>query len=247
MSFYSRLAEHYDLLFPFDELQFSFLEKVLDRDGSVAPHRYLDIGCGTGTMLSAFSDRFAQVYGLDLDPSLLALAAQKMLPGEGKKVDLLEGDMRNLRGFFPEEEFSFITCLGNTLVHITSSAAIIDFLLSVRSIMEGQGVFVFQIINYDRILDQGIRGLSPIVTEGISFERYYSLPKENGLIDFDTVLNDTEEEGDEVTATVELYPVRKEEMERSLLSAGFTKCTFYGDFNGSSWKPDSLLLIGVCS
>ena len=257
MSFYSSIASWYDLLFPFDEEQFNFLSSTLDplsctcpgiRAGNepVSRQKYLDIGCGTGTMLSAFSDRFKHLCGLDSDPALLALAAKKLLPGEGKKVDLLEGDMANLFSLFHDEEFSFITCLGNTIPHLRNPDSMLQFLKSVRELLALDAWFVFQIIGYDRILDSRERGLPTIERGDVTFERYYSEPKQNGMIDFDTILSDPENDI-EIKNSIELFPVRKAQMEEFLSAAGFSHFCFFGDFKAGPWTPDSSLLVGVCS
>lgn len=257
MSFYSSIASWYDLLFPFDETQFNFLASVLDpgscpcpglRAGNtpVSRQKYLDIGCGTGTMLSAFSDRFKHLCGLDSDPALLAIAAKKLLPGEGKKVDLLEGDMINLFSLFHDEEFSFITCLGNTIPHLRSPDNMLQFFKSVRELLGLDACFVFQVIGYDRILDSHERGLPTIERGDISFERYYSEPKQNGMIDFDTILTDPENDV-EIRNSIELFPVRQKQIDDFLSSAGFTNRCYFGDFLGAPWTPESSLLVGVCS
>jgi SAM-dependent methyltransferase len=173
----------------------------------VSRRAYLDVGCSTGTLLSAFSDRFDKLVGIDLDPELLKLAAKKMLPGERKKVELLEEDARALphcsRG-----GISLVTCLGNTLPHLTGPGEVGKFLSSVRDLLERDGVFVFQTINYDRVLDGGLRGLPTIERGEVSFERYYSALRDDGLIDFDTIFTDPENEIEE-KYSFPLVPIRR--------------------------------------
>jgi SAM-dependent methyltransferase len=243
MSFYSGIAPYYDLIFPFDEVQAGFLRSAMahvDRRG------FLDIGCATGTILSEFAGKFDKVTGIDLDPALLRLAAEKMMPGEEKKVELLETDMRELSTVFPEEVFSFITCLGNTIPHLGGPGELRSFLKNVHNLLETGGVFVFQTINYDRILDKHVRGLPTIEQNDISFERYYSLPDNRGMITFDIVLDDPSRET-EYRDSQKLYPVRKADMEKCLLEVGFTRTQYYGDYSGIKYDEDSALLIGVCS
>ena len=257
MEFYTSIAPFYDLIFPFDETQIAFLNAVLEpavykidgvRSGEKSvPHRsFLDIGCGSGTILSEYSDRFDKLVGIDLDPELLKLAARKLFPGEENKVELLEEDIMEMENVFRTDCFSFITCLGNTLPHLTGPGNIPNFLKMVYERLESEGVFVFQTINYDRILDDGLRGLQTIENGEVSFERYYSAPKNNGLIDFDTILTDAGNEF-EVTNTVELFPVRKAQIEKYLQAAGFKNCHFYGSYRGEPYREESMLCIGVCA
>lgn len=257
MSFYSSIAAYYDLLFPFDQAQFRFLETVIDPSCGECPgvrsgeeklpgHAFLDIGCGTGTMLSALSGEFKKVVGVDGDEGLLALAAEKMLPGEGKKAEFLDEDMLELEEVLGEDEFDLVTCLGNTLPHLTRPADIHKLLTSACNLLENRGSFVFQIINYDRVLTQDLRGLPSINKEDVTFERYYSEPKADGTIDFDTVLTDPEHKV-EIRNSIPLFPITKAQMEEFLKASGFGRWTFYGDWAGNPWTPDSFMLIGVCS
>ncbi len=256
MAFYASIAPWYDLLFPFDEELGAFINQALDpgpagtvgvRAGkeAVSRHSFLDVGCGTGTVLSYLTDRFERVVGLDTDTSLLSLAAKKVLPGEGKKVDIIEGDMNLLRSYFPQEAFCFVSCLGNTLAHASGPDSLVGVLGSIRELLETGGVFVFQTINYDRILDNLERGLPTIERGEVSLTRLYSLPKQNGLIDFDTILTDAETET-EIRNSVELYPARKNQLQEYLSAVGFKDVRFYGDFKGADWTPYSFLCIGVC-
>ena len=257
MSFYTSIAPYYDLLFPFDLTQMKFLEAVVDpqlngisgiRDGfqPVSRRSFLDVGCGSGTILSEFTDRFNKLVGIDLDSELLKLAAKKMFPGEEKKVELFDEDMMEMETLLRQDTFSLITCLGNTIPHLTGSDQIPRFFKMIYDRLETQGVFVFQTINYDRILDADLRGLPTIQTGEVTFERYYSSPKKNGLIDFVTILSNAENEK-ELTNSVELYPVRKVQIEKHLQTANFTYCSFYGSYDGEPYSQDSMLLIGVCS
>lgn len=257
MSFYSSIAAYYDLLFPFDQAQFRFLETVIDPACGECPgvrageeklpgHAFLDIGCGTGTMLSALSDRFKKIVGVDGDEGLLALAAEKMLPGEGKKAEFLDESILELEEVLGEDEFDLITCLGNTLPHLTKPTEIHACLSSACNLLENGGVFVFQNINYDRILNNNLRGLPTIAKEDVTFERYYSEPRPDGTVTFDTILTDPEHDA-EIRNSIPLFPITKSQMEQFLKGAGFGRWAFYGDWAGSPWTPESFMLIGVCS
>lgn len=59
--------------------------------------RLLDAGCGTGMLAIEAANRGAEVVAVDLSPTLVALAAERLAvnPGAGK-VTFLVGDMREL-------------------------------------------------------------------------------------------------------------------------------------------------------
>jgi SAM-dependent methyltransferase len=58
--------------------------------------RVLDIGCGTGSLMLPVLEEFreAEVFGIDLDPTLLALA-EKRLAEFGDRVHLVRTDLRD--------------------------------------------------------------------------------------------------------------------------------------------------------
>jgi SAM-dependent methyltransferase len=72
----------------------------------------LDVACGTGAHLAELRRGFA-VEGLDLDPELLAVAAER-LPG----VRLYEGDMRS---FDLGRRFDVVTCLFSSVGYLLSA------------------------------------------------------------------------------------------------------------------------------
>lgn len=58
--------------------------------------RVLDLGCGTGSLMLRVLEEFpkAEVYGIDFDPTLLALA-EKRLGKFGERVYLVQTDLRD--------------------------------------------------------------------------------------------------------------------------------------------------------
>jgi glycine/sarcosine N-methyltransferase len=245
MSFYSGIATYYDVLFPYDDEEIFFLRRILANVKDSHSKDFLDVGCATGAVLSAVSGQFRKLIGLDLNPDLLKIAGEKLYPSQIKKIELLEENMMNLGMLFPSESFGGITCLGNTLPHLTDQAAIESFFSQVNKALSEGGVFIFQTINYNRILDSDIRGLPIIEREGITFERYYSAVKKDGLIVFDVILSDAAKDLD-IRESISLRPYKKEDFERCLRSAGFSRMEFFGDYAGSSYGAESPLLIGAC-
>jgi len=245
MNFYTSIAPYYDRIFPLDGTVIRFLSNSVDSaEKPLSRRSFLDIGCATGTVLSALSGRFDRLAGIDLDSALVALATKK-LGAEGVTADLRVADMLKLEAEFPNERFSLVTCLGNTLPHLTGKGQMERFFGSVYRCLEDGGVFIFQIINYDRILDGHIRGLPVIERPGLTFTRMYPEQRPDGLLDFETILRDTGTNV-EIRNSVALNPVRKDRMQELLCTAGFGSTVFYGSYAGDGYRSDSFLEIGVC-
>ena len=65
----------------------------------------LDIGCGTGNLLSLISERYdAEIAGVDLTPKMLNIARIKI----GDKADLKLGDSEYLP--FDNDKFDMVIC-----------------------------------------------------------------------------------------------------------------------------------------
>lgn len=61
------------------------MRRTLDRLGLAGHERVLDVGCGTGTLLSAVQSRSpaAALTGVDLVPAMIAIARTKVSPNVG--------------------------------------------------------------------------------------------------------------------------------------------------------------------
>jgi len=65
----------------------------------------LDIGCGTGNLLSFISSKYStEISGVDISPKMLQIANEKL----GDVADLREGDSANLP--FDDESFDMVIC-----------------------------------------------------------------------------------------------------------------------------------------
>lgn len=75
---FGRLAERYDSVRPVDDNWWEVYELV-ERAADLRGRRVLDIGCGTGRLSAALSQRaHAKVWGVDASPEMLAVAREKV-------------------------------------------------------------------------------------------------------------------------------------------------------------------------
>jgi ubiquinone/menaquinone biosynthesis C-methylase UbiE len=96
-----------------NEIPREFIKKYLQPSDVV-----LDAGGGTGLNAIMMAQRYTQVTLLDLSPRVLELAARNIKSvGLAAKIELVEGDITNLRAF-PDAAFSFVTCVGGSLSYV---------------------------------------------------------------------------------------------------------------------------------
>ena len=237
MKFYSSIADHYDYIFPYNPMHNTF---VLSSVTSPENKSLLDIGCGTGNLSLKLAESFSSVSAIDLDQEMITKADKKVQ--KQQNIDFICMNMMDILKVFGENRFDSVMSFGNTLVHLNDSIMINQFFSSVRKTLKPSGRFLIQIINYDRILQDNIKGLSTIENEHIRFERKYNYIKKENTVEFLTSL--TVKSADEILEnTVNLYPLLHSELHSLLKQNNFEKIHFYGDFKKGSFSADSIPLI----
>lgn len=234
MAFYTDISYYYNKIFPISKVTVDFLKDII---GS-PPKKVLDVACGTGEYAIELEKQGYILQAVDLDGKMIEKSRNL-----GSKVKFMQGNMLNLGKDFNEEKFDAIYCIGNSLVHLDNLIEIQRFLQDVHKLLKERGVFIFQIINYDRIIANGVRSLPTIENEEVplTFERLYDLDKASGKIKFQTILK---VENKELKNEVHLIPLLHDEAVSMLKSAGFSKINVYGDFKRSYYdKLNSYALI----
>lgn len=223
---YNNYAKYFDMIFPANKTTVDFL------DTHLRGNKVLDIGCGSGEYAIALHNRKYDITGIDLDAEMIKYAKLKNEHINFKVENMLEMD--NMK-------YDSLYCIGNTLVHLPTRENIQTFLNSCYSKLEN-GNLILQIINYERVLDQNIPSLPTIENQGITFERNYSIGKEK--VTFSTILTAPEET---YSDSVELLPIKKEELEMMLKTAGFTSIQSYAGFSDKPYHKDSYALVIVAT
>jgi len=222
MSFYSDFAERYEAIFPFREAVYQFLRR------RIAPgSRVLDVGCGTGHYCGRLAADGYLATGLDLDPKMIEVAQARYPRAAFRQLD-----MRDLARLSPG--FGAAFCIGNTLAHLPR-ADYPAFLRALAARLSPGARWVFQVMNWDAILDRGGHAFTPRgLGTGIVFERAYrDLSEER--VRFVTRLVSGGRQVFEGEAW--LYPVRAEAYRGLHAAAGFAELEHLGDFDGRPFSP----------
>lgn len=238
-TFYQSIAPYYDNIFPLSDV----LRKFLFSTGIRREDDILDIGCATGEVALYLAPRSRTVTAIDLDGDLVEIAGHKLKELGGDNVTFMVGDMNDVDIMFRPGQFTTVLCLGNTIVHLPSAGAINDLFRKVAGIMADSGRFIFQILNYEKILSQTIVELPLIDNDKITFERRYDHDIHKPLLSFNTRLT-VKATSEVIDNSIDLYPVRPRELLEMPSRDLFRSVRLFGAFDGRAFGEENDLFIG---
>mgnify|MGYP006278144471 CR=1 FL=1 len=235
MAFYEEFSKYYDDIFKFDSQKLYFLQKMFEEK---VAGKILDIGTGTGTYAVKLAKKNYEITGIDLNKNMLKKARQKTKSAKiKKKPSFIELNMKDILHAFESGSFSGAYSIGNVLVHLEDKETIKDVTGDLYQLLGDKGRLVIQIINYERILKQNIKGLPTIINEdeNISFIRNYNFKSNSKKIEFHTILKIKDSE-QIFENRIELYPLLPDELKQILKDNGFTNIKSYGSFNQDEFE-----------
>lgn len=237
--FYREITPYYDRIFPGDPAAAGFITRRAGTAGGLC----VDVGCAGGTLALELAAAGFRVLGIDASSELITVA-EKKAAGHPKAADVTfrVTDMMRLAETCPPGEASAVSCLGNTLVHLTDTTAMVAFFSQAAAVLEKGAPLVLQIINYDRILDHYIKELPTIETDDLRFERSYLRPLDGGCMTFRTRLT-LKKTGEVLSNAVPLFPLRRGHLEQLLDEAGFGRVSCFADFEEHPVTDKSLALV----
>ncbi|MDW7651104.1 MAG: class I SAM-dependent methyltransferase [Bacillota bacterium] len=240
--FYETLAVYYDEIFPAEPTKISFLDKQFKMNGAV---RILDSACGTGTYTLELARLGYETWGIDLEANMVEAARQKA-NRQNLNACFQVSDMR--RADKLGKTFDGLFCIGNSLAHLLHEKDLAQALSAMYHALGDGGIAVIQIVNFDRIMALGDTELPLIERENLRFIRTYRPRSEHSLI-FDSVLEVKTEERviSRLQNSVKLRPIRKRDLEKYLLAAGFSEIRTFGNFKEEPYRDDSAATVMVAA
>ncbi|NOZ13515.1 MAG: class I SAM-dependent methyltransferase [Acidobacteria bacterium] len=235
---YESLASVYEEIFSLNPEALAFIQKQLPppgRDTTV-----LDIGCATGELCRRLSALGYSVTGAEPDREMLALAKKR----SHGKIPFYPIGMEDTGTHFPENSFTAVLCLGNTLAHLQNPNAVQSFFNDVKSLLSPGGRFVFQIVNFDRLSPEHLPEFPVIERNNIRFIRKYEWTENGGAIRFITTL-ENKSGGTRQTGECRLFPAKQKQLSGALTKAGFSGQSWFGNYKGDPFLPDSPATICV--
>lgn len=202
---YHSLTKIYDKLFPLNEDMANWIaESELSR-------KILDIGCGTGSLLEYLAKKGWDTMGMEPD-SGMASSAKK------KSCCIKEEGMTNLDSV--HEQFSHISCLGNTLPHLKTEKELLDFFEMVYARLEEEGLFFIQIINFSLLLNEDNYNFPDLNMDGFLFQREYIKSDDKVIFRISLIDEKTgkSEDGEQILSPFSFWDILSR-----LKKAGFSK------------------------
>ncbi len=228
MSFYKVLTPYYDDIFPTNEKTLAFLAgHFQDRA------KLLDVGAGTGNMAISLAQQGFHLTAMEPEEGM---AEQIRLKAQSQQLPITVTTNTMQQFGTLDETYQGIYCIGNTLAHLHDMEDIRAFFQQTFEKLQPEGVFIFQIVNFDKK-----DFFFPVIEkEGFLFERQYERDGEHML--FTTTLST--KEGAQ-TNTISLYPATAAQLRPLLEACGFESITAYGNFASKTYDCDAPALIMV--
>jgi SAM-dependent methyltransferase len=221
---YNDIADIYLEIFPLNQAFLDFLPKYLGDPGSAV----LDLGCGPGDYVDALSRSGYRSVGIDSSAVMIEQAQEKR---QGIFYHLSFSEINQLDG-----DFDCIYCVGNSLSYLPQDA-LKPFLTDVFQLLKPFGVFILQVVNWDRHRETRSSDF-PVNTlsEGRTFHRSYEWMDDSKVI-FHTEIRHAGET--QQSWSDPLYPKYFEPITGDLRGLGLTINGQFGDYTGAAFDPKS--------
>ena len=237
--FYDALSEDYDRFVNWQarvSSEMPFFRSLFERYGV---ERVLDVACGTGQHAIAFAQEGYEVTATDL--------SQAMVDRARANVEEAGVDVAVYRLGFGElakalsNPHDVVTCLGNSLPHLTTEDSLVEALRDIASVLKPGGALLVQNRNFDRVLARQERFMPPKMHRSKDkewiFFRFYDL---DGVQVRFNIVRLYRQGNEEWTARVEQTRLRAwqhEELLRLLGDAGLGVVSAHGSYRGEGFDP----------
>ena len=222
MNVYDLIAEHYSELFPLEAEKLDFIRHLCP-----LPGRLCDAGCATGDLAVGLHQRGYDIYGLDLNAKMIGIAKEKAsgIRASGE----LAFHQANIADILQFGTCNGVLCFGNTLPHLPDQTALRHFFSAVYQSLQEHGVFIVEVLNYDRILAEKKMDFKDKETDAFIFKRRYDfLP--DGNIKFTITFTDKRHHTTHSDFTV-LHPLQRQTLLTLFEQTGFRSVATYSDYS----------------
>jgi len=214
-----------------------FLQRQLE---ALRAKRVVDAACGTGRHAIALAQLGYEVVGADPSAGMIERARHNAQQ-EGVAVRFEVAGFGELQAALGSG-FDALLCLGNSLPHANSPAALQAALADLNHCLRHGGLLLVQNRNFDAVLQRRERWMEPQShrQEGSEwlFLRFYDFLSDGALrFNLITLHRQDDEPWQQRVLSARLWPWRQQELLEALPKTGFEDAICYGDNLGAPFDP----------
>ena len=220
-----------------------YLEKIRNARGSV-----LEAGSGTGRLFAGALKNGADIYGIDISPSMIGILKKKLSREQQKRISL-----QNIVDFRLDKKFGLVIASFRVFMHLTGKMDQLSALNNVWDHLNREGEFIFDVFVPDlKLLQTGMDRVTDFDAEyepGNRVKRTSSSKPDlvNQILNvtFRFEWNEQEKNYTGEWKTTMRYFFRFE-LEHLVERSKFRKYRIIGDFLGNELTSDSKEFIVIC-
>jgi SAM-dependent methyltransferase len=241
---YEDILEYYLELFPLEEARIRFIEALAWESPAVRTGRIpriLDMGCSAGITALALAQRGLNLTGIDHRKTLIHSAARRAGRIQNSPRFFCM-DMRDCLTYFSPVSFDVILCLRDEFPLLGSREEVCSLFRQIHKLLAPGGIFIFELANYDRVLEEGLTELPPLTSLRVRYTRSYAVLGEN-CVRLTTSLRSFNGYPIFIEEYL-LYPLGQGELTGLLGENCFSESVLYQDFKRTPLSTDSFRLVG---
>ncbi len=222
-----------------------FILELLRRE-KIKAKKFLDLGCGTGTMTRIFAKKGYDVTGLDISTDMLIVASEKSID-ENLSIFYINQSMSELELI---DNYDLIYSTNDSLNYLLTEAEILSTFKSVYKYLSNNGLFVFDLNTIYRFKSYGNKVFKESTDDFLYvWENEFDEKTNINTYNVDMFVKD----GETYSRSVEEHMERGYEhalIKKMLSECGFKEIKMYGniDFDTNLEKKDKIYFVAkkVC-
>lgn len=242
--FYDQFASQYDEMTLFEsriEKEKNFFETLKNKYNFKSA---LDVGCGTGAHSIILSSLGIDTIGID--PSLGMIEKAKLNAKNYNNIKFYQETLEQ-HSERNQNKYDAIFFMGNGLAHITEKTKLNNFINSLKNMLSENSIFVFQILNYDKIFIEKEKIINIRDVKDKLYIRFYDF-LDNNKINFNILIIQKENSNilKHKLISTSLYGYTYSEILKLFTEFGFEILNEYGDLNMNDYtikNSQNLILV----
>ena len=242
MEFIQNLAEYYDELYPVTNSEANFFISLCNY--YTQPAKFLQIGCGTGSLAHILAKSGSDVTGLEVSKELLE-SANLRRRNQLIAIRFFKLSTLDMTRFLGKGFYNVIACVDDRIIFIHDQILLKKFFYDCKILLSPGGRLVLKLEDLSALSDT-CRTLRLPIKSSIRVKLSTDIQKkENGHC----VINQKLETGNgkmlRIIDNELIYPLTKNEIQCYGQEAGFTQFSFYGSFEKETFTENNTPLICI--